>query len=470
MRAADPRIRRRGRRTALALLFAALGICSLPGCASQEPEKLGDVVLISVDTLRPDHLGIYGYARDTSPAIDARFSAGAIYERAYSTEASTPPSAVSLLTGLLPQDHGVRLFYQLLPEATRLLTDRLPAAYQTAAFVSNVVLTEEALGLASRFDHYDDWVDEQEPHRPVWERSARRTTAAALAWLKEERDADRPLFLWVHYIDPHGPYRAPDHAKTRFTHEGRVPMEDSRIHAYQRDPGVDDALDYVDRYDEEIAYIDGEVEQLLSGYARERSLDDALVVFTADHGESMIEHERWFTHGYHVYEEIIRVPLLVLGPGVEARRDDTLASLIDVAPTVLRFAGGDVSGLTGRDLRFPASASDPSVFAEASGKRGQLRAAIRGDQKSIVRIRPDGSRTAQRLAYDLAADPGELRPRPFDPKAPAARELLELIERDPDPAGVPVQPERGERLAAPKVSPRAGAAELEKLRALGYVE
>jgi arylsulfatase A-like enzyme len=474
MRGTSPgprRVRRRlsVRSRARAAILVLGGLVAFTGCSAPAPGTDGDVLLVSVDTLRPDHLGIYGYPRETSPRLDARFAAGAIFERAYTTEASTPPSSVSLLTGLLPQEHGVRLFYQLLPESTRLLTDRLPAAYQTAAFVSNVVLTEEALGLGARFDHYDDWVDEKEPNRPVWERSARRTTAAVLAWLETERDPQRPLFLWVHYIDPHGPYRVPEHAETRFTHTGRVPTDDSRILPYQREPGVDDALDYVDRYDEEVAYVDAEIERLLAGYGRERPLGEALVVFTADHGESMIEHERWFTHGYHVYEEIARIPLLLSGPGVEPRRERALASLVDVAPTILGFTGGDVSGLTGRDLR-EASPAERPVFVEASGKRGQLRAVIHGDRKSVVHLGVGSSVPTEQFEYDLAADPGELHPRPFDEASAPARELFAMIERDPDPAGVPVQPLRGQQLAAPKVAPRAGAAELEKLRALGYVE
>ncbi|GAG03132.1 unnamed protein product, partial [marine sediment metagenome] len=266
------------------------------------------------------HLGLYGYERNTSPEIDRWFADAAIFERAYTTNAHTPPSVVSILTGQLPQEHGVRLFYQLLPEGVLLIPDRLPGSYQTAAFVSNVVLTEEALGIANRFDHFDDRVDEKEPLRSVYERNARRTTNAVLLWLAEHRDAERPLFLWVHYIDPHGPYRAPSGAAGSFQHEGRLPVENKRILNYQREKGVEDALDYVDRYDEEIAYVDAQIGRLLDGYAQRHDSAAALVIFSADHGESMIEHERWFTHGYQVYEEIIRIPLMIRGPGLEGGR------------------------------------------------------------------------------------------------------------------------------------------------------
>jgi len=205
------------------------------GC-SGEPQR--DVVLITVDTLRPDHLGSYGYSRPTSPQIDAFFADDLIYERSYSTSASTPSSIVSSLSGLLPQDHGVRLFYQRLPSSTALLPEELPWVYRSAAFVSNVVLTEEALGIADRFHHYDDCVDRLESKRQLWEREARRTTDAALAWLHGEARTDESLFLWLHYIDPHGPYRPPDDSATRFDHEDPLPIDPARVSSYMRVPRV----------------------------------------------------------------------------------------------------------------------------------------------------------------------------------------------------------------------------------------
>ncbi len=115
------------------------------------------------------------------------------------------------------------------------------------------MLTDESIGIARRFDHYDDFVDERESKRLVFERNASRTTDAALSWLREERDPGRPLFLWIHYIDPHGPYRVPTEEGPRFSHEGGRPLESERVHRFQLEPGVTDALDYVDRYDEEVA-------------------------------------------------------------------------------------------------------------------------------------------------------------------------------------------------------------------------
>jgi arylsulfatase A-like enzyme len=300
----------------VATLLVSLACGGPRGVGSQAP----DLVLLSVDTLRPDHLGAYGYDRDTTPNLDAFFAMGRVYPRAYSTSASTAPSVVSLLTGRLPQDHRVRLLYQLVPDEVEVLTDRLPESYQTAAFVSSIVLTEEAIGLAGRFDHYDDFVDEQESSREIWERSAAGTTDAALAWLREARDPERPVFLWVHYIDPHAPYRPPENWEKRFEGTRTKPVEPNRIKSYMREPDVSNAWSYVDRYDDEVAFTDHHIGRLLAGYGP--GLEDALVVFTAD-----------------VYEAILRVPLMLRGPGVRAGRAARAAHGTDVAPTMLRAAG-----------------------------------------------------------------------------------------------------------------------------------
>ena len=458
---------------ATASCVAAMLVSLILGCGGHA-ERPGDILLITVDTLRPDHLGLYGYERDTSPEIDRWFAGAAIFERAYTTNAHTPPSVVSILTGQLPQEHGVRLFYQLLPDGVLLIPDRLPDGYQTAGFVSNVTLTEEALGIASHFDHFDDRVDEKEPYRRIYERGARRTTNAALLWLAEQRDPERALFLWVHYIDPHGPYLPPADAVGSFRHEGQVPVENERILDYQREKGVEDALDYVDRYDEEIAYADAQIGRLLDGYAQRHDPEAALIIFSADHGESMIEHERWFTHGYQVYEEIIRVPLMIRGPGVEGGRRQGLVSLIDLMPTILEFAGASAPGLAGRPLQRGADHDprDRTVFAEGGGGHTLLRAAIQGERKWVTRVGAGKRWPTQHEFFDLASDPGETAPRRWDPdeSAEGGRELLGLIERDPDPGGRPESLRKGVKITAPKVAPRADQEAIERLRALGYVE
>lgn len=450
----------------LPLLFlAAFGV----GCGAA-PER-GDIVLVTIDTLRADHLGLYAYERSTSPRIDGWFESGRVFERAYATEAATAPSVASLLTGRLPQDHGVRLFYQLLEEDVALLPDLLPGEYETAAIVSNVVLTDEAIGFAGRFDHYDDFVDEREGLRDVFERRAARTTDAALRWVATRRDPERPLFLWVHYIDPHGPYDPPEAWTGAFPVEGHRPLALGRVAEYMVQPGVDNALEYVADYDAEIAYTDAEVGRLLDGLSQRLDLERALTVLTADHGETMMEGERWFSHGYQVYEPIVHVPLCLRGPGVAPGRVSELASGVDLVPTLLRFAGAAVpSGLPGRDLLAPDGDPDRVVYSEASAAGQQWRAAVQGQRKVRVLVRGATRTVLQQRQYDLAREAESGGGRPVGLSDPLVARLIEEIERDPDAAGIPSEYRAGMQIEAPKVAPDLDEKALQELRRLGYVE
>ncbi len=220
--------------------------------------------------------------------------------------------------------------------------------------------------------------------------------------------------------------------------------------------------------------MDAAVGRLLDGYDAQRELDEALLIFSADHGESMIEHEVWFTHGYQVYEEIIRTPLVIRGPGVEPGGRDVLASGIDVVPTIRRFAGvRPDAALDGVALqRRAAIPRDRIVFAEGDGGEFLLRAAIRGNQKWVAQAQAGERRMQNRWHYDLDVDPTEQKPQRWDPLnlEEAARQLIDRFDRDPDPGGLPKDFREGLRIDAPKVAPRADAETIERLRALGYVE
>jgi arylsulfatase A-like enzyme len=447
----------------------ALGVSALvSGCAGDAPP---DIVLITVDTLRPDHMGLYGYHRETTPNIDRWWSDSAIFRRAYAAEAKTPSSVMSILSGLSPQEHGVRLFYQLASPDTVLLPDLLPESYRTAAFVSNVVLTDEALGIADRFDHYDDLVDEKEPRRPVFERRAERTTDAVLHWLAQGRDEERPLFLWVHYIDPHGPYLPPDRWLDRFSHGEEKHIDVTRLQAYQRFEGVTDQWEYVDRYDEEIAYLDSEVGRLLTGASERLDLDRSLLVFTSDHGESMVEHEKWFIHGYHVYEEQVRVPLMIRSPRVRPGPREDLAAGIDLVPTILRSVGVEApQSLTGVDLTTVEGLGERTVYTEATTRTRHWRAAIRADAKWVAQTRRGRRRIVERRYYDLARDPLELDPQPWPGDGEPLRALRERLSEDPAAGGQPFNAVMGRQIDEPKVSHRTSPEIDERLRSLGYLD
>lgn len=453
-------------------LLVGLGLLHCSSEESARPDQpLRDVLLVTVDTLRADHLGIYGYSRPTSPRLDAFFADAARYRRSYAAESSTPPSVISFLSGRLPQDHGIRMYYQLLDPAVPILPDLLPDHYQSAAIVSNIVLTDEALGIAGRFDYYDDYVDQREGYRKVFERNAEATTEAAIRFLQHEQHPERPLFLWVHYIDPHGPYNPPASFERRFESSPPVMVDLERILPYVREPGNANGADYVDRYDEEILYTDGQVQRLLDAFAEVRELDDTLVIFSSDHGESLMDHEGWFRHGHHVYEEVVVVPLMVKGPGVVPGWRDELVSGIDIASTILAHAGVPIAGdLSNVDLRTGTGLSaDRTVFTEG-GFGTQWRAAIQRERKWMTQLQGRSNLLGQRRLYDLEKDPLETRPLPWSPDHSPARALTELIRTDPDPGRRPSDPRRGEQITEPKISPRATAEDIERLRALGYVE
>lgn len=459
--------------------LAASRSVPLPKVLLDDPS---DILLISVDTLRPDHLSLYGYRRSTSPAIDRFFQHASLYQRAYSSEANTSPSVVSMLSGLYPARHRVRFFYQRIPAQVPVLSDYLAAAgYQTAAVVSNVVLTREAIGLSTRFDHYDDFVDEREARLDVFERRASRTTDAALTWLEDMRDAGRPHFLWVHYIDPHGPYRPPEEsALTPFRSTQRQPIDLQRVVPYQRDPTLSDGARYIDRYDDEIAYVDSEIGRLLARYREIDPADQSIVIFTADHGENLIEHDVYFNHGHQVWESIMRVPLAIRWPGGRAESVEVPVSLVDLAPSVLDALGYPEApralAFDGKPLRERRAAD--AISLEASGRAGRgdpthwvyrhHRALVSGDEKWFASVDREGAVVA-RGRFDLAADPGETSPEPwyFGGKG---NTLLRWFEADPDVAGIPATTLKGERLSGPKVAPGRTPEQLRALRALGYVE
>lgn len=463
-------------RRALAAAVVVLSALA-PGCAERAPTPPA-ILLVSIDTLRPDRLGIYGHARDTSPNIDAYFAKGLRFDRAYSTGSRTPPSVASMLTGRHPQQHRVRLFYQKLDGRVPAIPDLLPDAYQSAAFVGNAVLSNEAMGLAPRFDRYEDRVDRPALYTQNVERSAGPLTDEAIAWLEQERDPARPFFLWVHYMDPHSPYIPPDDFELRgYSHDAphMVDVEQLAQNNVQRETAGDakqvDALVSVDAYDEEIAYTDQHIGRLLAAFERATDADAALAILTADHGESMLEHQIYFTHGYQVYDEMVRIPMLVRAPGIAPGASDRLVSLIDVLPTVLGYARVEAPrALEGIDLRQSSAPADRTVLAETTYVDSHWRAAWQGSGKWLLQVDVRSAEPVAGFYFDLARDPGENAPSEWSEDAPPARRLRSLVRRDPDPAGIPKERRGGLEDGAPNAGADLLRGQLEALRALGYIE
>ena len=436
-----------------------------------------NVLLVSIDTLRADHMSLYGYERVTTPAIDAWFADGVVYEKAYAPSSFTPASVVSALSGQYPQTHGIRSHWRKVPDHLVLLSDILRSAgWNTAAVVANPSLSDRAIGFGPRFDSFDDQMSDPYPYKNAFERIASNNTDSALAWLASQQDSDAPHMLWVHYMDPHAPYAAPSNGPARFEHEGHADVQPEKIRPSALLPGVTDALDYVDRYDEEIAYTDQEIGRLLEFYEDAGYAEHALVILFADHGESMIEREEQsFEHDYGVYEELVRIPLAVRGSNAEAGRVQTTVTLMDIAPSVLQWLGFETP--THMDgMPFSQRKDTDIVFVE-NGKRPLLFAAIQGTQKWFARV-TDKGRIVEQWATDLSQDPDEATRGAWTGHL-AETHLRRWIRWDPDHGRrelvTSYRPSLAERLRSliPDKDPAPVGLtdqERETLQALGYLD
>lgn len=345
----------------MGLRCAAVVVLLCAACGSSDPPRR--LLLVSVDTLRADHLGAYGGPPGLTPHLDALAAESVLFERVFAPAPFTLPSVGALLTGLYPDESGlVGNFFQLADDVPTLATLLAERGFATAAVVSNPVL-RAAAGLGRGFGVYDDTLDGRDPLRGLPERDAERTTAAALAALDDLLDrADGALFLWVHYQDPHGPYTPP--AGYREAHlDAERARDDGRrklslrpagtatggIPDYQYVPGADEVAFYRAGYAGEVSYVDQQIGRLLAG-VEARGLGDALVAFTADHGEGLGGRDYWFDHGEQLTDPHVRVPLLLRIPGRSAERRTELASLVDLAPTLLAALDVSAPATSGRDL------------------------------------------------------------------------------------------------------------------------
>src|SRR5574341_948049 len=358
---------------------------------SRPPAAKPNIILLTADSLRADHLGAYGYARPTTPHLDRLAAESVRFEYAFAPASYTGPSLASLHTGKYPQEHFMHLANGNAPyrHTDPALAQGLKAhGYQTAAFVSNHVLERARSQMDKGFDTYDDTLPEQrdEVVAIVSRRNASQTTAAVLRWLKTQ--ATPPFFLWVHYMEPHGPYAPPPPYDTLFVGDplyraeprllelspeqrrGERIAREARVQGTTVTPRMVTYLDatrdaarrvlhynprvadHIARYDGEIRGLDEAVGHLLQALKTQGLYETAWVLFSSDHGESLGEHGYYFQHGYRVTLELLHVPLLIKPPGTPApRRVSTQVGLIDLMPTLLEAAGSAVpQGLSGQSI------------------------------------------------------------------------------------------------------------------------
>lgn len=378
---------RRSEAGARIAVAAALLALALAGCA-REPRW--NVLLVTLDTTRADHLGAYGYPQATTPNLDGLAAEGALFTHVFSTNPITLPAHSSLMTGTYPPYHGVRdnSDFVLREEVTTLAESLRSAGWETAAIVGAFVL-DSRFNLDQGFDHYDDHIDQgwswdEQRARAAnafgfAERKANLVSAAAVQWLAANHR--RPFFLWLHYFDPHEPKNPPEPHFSRFA----------------------------DPYDGEIAFADEQLGNVLTALRTSGEYERTLIVVTADHGEGLMDHGEP-THSLLVFDSTMHVPLIVRPPGSEGgRRLSTLASTVDIAPTIVELVGAaPLPGVHGRPLlRREGSAreGERSVYMESLVPRlqhgwGALRALRTADLKLIHGPRP-------RL-YRVGADPAEV--------------------------------------------------------------
>jgi arylsulfatase A-like enzyme len=428
-------------------------------CERRPPRQ---VVLITIDTLRADHVGTSRYGARLTPALD-RLAADAVrYSDVLANASTTLTSHVSMLTGLYPWHHRVISNRHALAEAVPWLPEALRArGFATAAVVSSITLDAHT-GLARGFDLYDDRFDAAEVNRAnQLVKTPAETTRVTLSWLSDH--ARRDFFLWVHYLPPHGPYTPPEEFlrdMRRSESAQRLPIgldnwDAGAIPRYQRLDGERDPEAYRRAYAGHVRYVDHHVGRLLDGLRELRLYDGALVIVASDHGESLGEHGWYFCHGNLVYQEQVAIPLSIKLPGAVAagRVITTPVEGVDIAPTVLRVLGlDDVLHADGRVILPGALDGGPRPRFTQSDN-AEVLAVVAGATKLVLRVSDPslaGPSHPGRAMFALDRDPGEETPVSGEPPALLADLENQLLLRYQDIARAPrsLTPQQEDRLRA----------------------
>jgi len=436
----------------VALLAAAFSLTA-SGCnggSQTQTIEHPNILLISIDTLRADHLGVYGYrvVPSPTPSIDRLAAAGVVFEHAISSAPETAPAVATLLTGVYQDRHNVVFNRAHLGDESITLAERLKeAGYATRAFVANWIVDPDH-GFGQGFDSVE-MIPGAIPGAALAYPSSDDRLAATVAGFLRTPPAS-PWFAWVHMMDPHGPYNSAspwwsrdfDYKDAPPARDGEFAVSDSNfglgvIPAYQKLEGAKTLSDYVRRYDGEIRYTDTQLGWILAALAASDASGETIVVVTADHGESLVEHDELLQHGWFAYDPTVRVPLVIAWPGGAARpggaapkRVADEACSVDIVPTLLDLAGA----AAGEDLDGRSLASELGFAAHpASSHAGELRGAgcyavgprpnhpiaLRTSKLKAI-VTPAGAPTDPRTPkgerssepervelYDLTADPSE---------------------------------------------------------------
>jgi arylsulfatase A-like enzyme len=483
---------------AVAPLIAVVGIVAMVGCRSKAPElraRNANIVLFSIDTWRADHLSVYGYGRPTTPALERLARDAIVFDNAFSAAPETAPSHMSMLTGIPPLVHGVKLFpfrkrdaVRPLSESFRTLAEILKAdGYRTAAFTAAGQMGRD-FGFARGFDEFtQDAVRGMNGNGPF-----SMDPSAVVAWLARVKDGKAPFFLFLHTYIPHTPYLPPPPYDTRYDPDYRGAIPSNRDAFFrevgangnmaffaffksvnQKDPA--DIRHLVALYDGEGNAADDAVAAILRALDAAALRENTIFIVTSDHGEEFLEHGS-LIHPGELWDELIHVPLIVAAPGTRGfgRRVATPASSLDMVPTILDLVGAPPpSESFGRSL-VPVMEGAPvangrailsEYWTQDEAKEAAPEPILRGVRSLRTSryklIRRFDAQTKEEL-YDLDMDPGEQHDVHDDPShaAPltALRHAADDIERVED----------SRRKVAQAGETSSGT--LSELRALGYIE
>jgi arylsulfatase A-like enzyme len=388
------------------------------GCGSNEPPRR-NLLVITLDTTRADLLSCYGYPQDTTPRLDELARRSVLFERAYAPMAQTLPSHSTLFTGRPPRQHGALTNFIRLPKSARTLAEILgDAGYETAGFIGSRVLSVQS-GIAQGFDTWMGISHGSQAHRPADE-----VTDAVLAWADQQHH-ERPFLAWVHYFDPHWPYEPPadlEGAIARSDVAADLLRRADELGLRHRDPDnaeFDSMVGYWTAYTNEVRFMDQQVGRLLDGLQQRELLQDTVVVVVGDHGEGLLQHDE-AGHGVSVYNELVRVPLLVATPERDGAGHRIAApmALESVLPMILELTLGSMppewrhapslSDQLDRPRRDPIFFERPHYTQEQFDSRthggmtsGALLAVL-ADEYKLMRG-PDGDEL-----YQISDDPHEL--------------------------------------------------------------
>ncbi len=442
------------RPTRLLSILVAFAVLIVTGSCSQEAVETArpNILLITIDTLRADRLGSFGFDEETSPFLDQLAVDSTVFEKAMTPIGTTLPAHASIFTGLYPRDHGLRKNGLKLDDRFLTLPERLLAAnYSTQAVVSKPSLLSRG-GLVQGFRF---------PPNPGKFRTVPGPSINTVAkkWLSSPRK--KPFFLWLHYFEVHSPYRLTPYAKSRLGgYKG--PLKDGASTDLFYKFGKEELPATVENrnalhtlYGGEVAEADNLVADIVRSLKETGQLDNTILLITSDHGQSLGEHGE-VGHGGLVTEEVLRVPLIIHGPGVrKGHRVSSRVSLIDLFPTILELAGAEPPpGCSGRSLVSALSGdelAEGKYFAETNiGKKNPDTVAVLVGNKKLV-VGKDGAHF-----IDLELDPQENSPQPPG-ETELLREMMEMAIRHK------------------KIQPRFEAKEMgdearEHLRSLGYIE